>query len=119
MGLQGLQNVLLGLLAEAVQGADAAIQCGAMQLFDGLHIEIVVQGFHPLRPQAGNLQQFGDRRRQFAVQAFQQTAVSAADDPLILAARSVRCRAGGSGHRRVPPAGALPVAGRQDARALR
>ncbi len=85
MGLHGLQDVLLGFFAEAVQRADAAILCGAMQLFDGLHVEIVVQRLDPLRPQAGNLQQLGDRGRQFAAQPIQQAAMSGRDDLFDLA----------------------------------
>ena len=71
MGLHGLQDVELGFFAEAGQRADAAVARGAMQLFDGLHVEVVVQRLHALRPEAGNFQQFGDRGRQFAAQAIQ------------------------------------------------
>jgi len=76
MGLHGLQDVLLGLCAEAVQRADASILCCTMKLFDGLHVEIVPQRLYPLRPEVGDLQQLGDRGRQLLAQAVQQAAMS-------------------------------------------
>ncbi len=80
MRFHRLQDVELGLFAEAGQGADAAVARRPVQLLDGLHLEVVVQRLDPLRPQAGNLQQFGDRRRQFAPQAVEQAAVAGVDD---------------------------------------
>jgi len=80
MCLHCLQDVLLGLFAEAVQSADAAVLCGAPQLFDGLHIEIMVQRLDPFRSEAWNLQQFGYRRGELLTQALQQAAMSGGDD---------------------------------------
>ncbi len=80
MGLHCFQDVLLGLCAEAGQRADAPVLRGPVQLFDRLHVEIVVQRLDPLRPQPGNFQQLGDRGRQFAAQTIQQAAMPGGDD---------------------------------------
>ena len=54
MRLHRLQDVELGLLAEAGQGADASVARRAVPV-RRLHIEVVVEQRHPLRPQAGDL----------------------------------------------------------------
>ena len=76
MRLHRLEDVLLGLCAEAGQRADASVLRSPVQLFDGLDIQVVVQRLDPLRPQPGDLQQLGDRGRQLAAQALQQAAMA-------------------------------------------
>ena len=53
MGLHCFQDVLLGLCAEAGQRADAPVLRGPVQLFDRLHVEIVVQRLDRFGPSPG------------------------------------------------------------------
>ena len=80
MRFHRLQDVEFGLFAEAGQGADAAVARRPVQLFDGLHLKIVIERLDPLRPQPGYSQQLGDGRRQLAAQPIKQAAAPGRDD---------------------------------------
>ncbi len=74
MRLDSLQDIELGFFAEPRQRAQPAVARRAVELLRRLHIEILVQPLHPLRPQTGNVQQIGDAGGQLAVEFFEQRA---------------------------------------------
>lgn len=78
--LHRAQDVLLALLAEAGKPPDASVARGTVDLFQGFHVEIVIEHLDALRAEAGEMQQLRDRGRQLPMQAFQQRATAARDD---------------------------------------
>ncbi len=70
------QDLLLGLRAEAVKLADAALLCRNLQLIEVGDVQILVERLHPLRPQAFDLEQLQQRARRtlFDLLQFAQAA---------------------------------------------
>ncbi len=97
MRLHALQNIELGFFAEPRQGAQSAVARRAVKLLRRLHVEILVQALHPLRPQPGNVQQIGDARGQLALEFFVQRAGPAGGDFPHLRGQ-IRTDAGQLGH---------------------
>jgi hypothetical protein len=80
VGSRRLENALLGERAEAGHLVHAPLLGGTMQLFHRSHTEPLVKPARALGADAGKLQQFGDSRRQFLAQAFEQRAGPGVND---------------------------------------
>ena len=80
MRLHGVEDLLLGLGAEARQVADAAVLGRLHQLLERLDVEVVPQGAYTLRSQAGNAQQRGYGGRHLLALPFQELAFAGAHD---------------------------------------
>ena len=74
------QDLFFGFRTEAGDRSDALLLRRSVQLLDRLHVELVVQRAHALRADAGQRQQFGDRRRQLLAQSREQRAIAGGDN---------------------------------------
>ena len=78
--LDRVDDVRLGLRAEARQVADFSLARRLEELGQRVDVEGLVQRLHPLRPEAGDLQELGDRGRELLLQLLEQGAGPGPDD---------------------------------------
>lgn len=92
------ENIRLGLLAKPGQVANAALARRLVELRQRLHVELVIEHLHPLRADAGDAQELGDRRRHRPAQPVERGRMPGCCDLADLA-REVRADPGQPGER--------------------